>query len=95
MTNDFTWSEAIWQKHFGEPLLGDGAIERVDLDAYWRIHEAEMQQHFPKEVFFDVKGLLSEAEREGLARVVVSPAGRGLKGARKCSRSLPEVRSCA
>lgn len=69
MTDAPTWAREIWQRHFGEPLLGDYAVERVDLESYWSIHESELRRYFPKEVFFDMKGLLGDAEREALERI--------------------------
>jgi GNAT superfamily N-acetyltransferase len=76
MPQAWTWTEEIWRDHFGEPLLGAYAVERVDLESYWRCHETELRRHFPKEVFFDMKGLLSEDERRGLDRIVASEGER-------------------
>ncbi|MBT8492956.1 MAG: hypothetical protein KJO07_07830 [Deltaproteobacteria bacterium] len=37
-----------------EPLRDAGyQLERVDHDAYWKLHAEEMREHFPEEVFVD------------------------------------------
>jgi hypothetical protein len=60
----------LFERHFA-PLREAGfELERLsDADAYWQLHDAELRVHFPEEVFFNLRALRSEHERDGQARL--------------------------
>jgi hypothetical protein len=61
----------LFDRHFAP--LREAGFELARLpnsDAYLQLHEAELRVHFPEEVFFNLRALRSESEREGQARLV-------------------------
>jgi hypothetical protein len=64
------FARELFDRHFA-PLREAGfELERLPhADAYWQLHEAELRSHFPEEVFFNLRALRSEHEREGQARL--------------------------
>lgn len=74
----WAWARTHWDEHF-QPLRDAGYdLERVDAAAYWAVHEGEMRDHFPPEVFFNLSALRTEHERDGQARLAASRGGNPL-----------------
>ena len=72
MSDRWSWTHEIWSKHY-QPLRDLGlALERVDVATYWRVHEAELREHFPPEVFIDTSALRDDAARAGQRRLAES-----------------------
>lgn len=69
---DDRWSfvEPIRERAFSPLTDGLGfQLQRVTRAEYWQLHEAELRQHFPPEVFFNTYALRTEAEAAGQARM--------------------------
>lgn len=74
MNSAWDWTNPIREKHFGEPLAGRYALERLEASDYWPLHEVELRQHFPEEFYFDLRALASEAEQRARTRIEASEA---------------------
>lgn len=79
MDDRWRWAEEIWTRSFAPVERLGLTLQRVDQAAYWKIHEAEMRHHFPPEVFFDMAGLRSEAEKSGIERLDATSGAAPLK----------------
>jgi GNAT superfamily N-acetyltransferase len=75
MSSSWDWVEPFRTKHFSAPLGGLYAIERIEGDAYWQLHEAELRRYFPSEVYFDLKALTGEEGARARARLEASAGG--------------------
>lgn len=63
------WAHDVFDATFAG-LRGAGyRLERTNRERYWEVHEAEMRQHFPPEVFFDTTRLRTDAQIAGQERL--------------------------
>lgn len=76
-----TWDFArqAFDENF-QRLRGAGyELERLPTrEAYWQLHRAELERHFPHEVFFSVSRLRSEHEVAGQTRLMEACGGEPL-----------------
>ena len=79
-TGSWAWAREAFDDHFA-PLRAAGfTLERLPAaEAYWALHERELADHFPPEVFFHLAALRTAHEREGQARIVASRGGQRLE----------------
>lgn len=79
MSTSWDWIEPIRNKHFGTPLGGRYPFERTTREAYWELHQKEMQIHFPEEVFFGFWTPADDQEKADKDRLTSSMGGAPLE----------------
>ncbi len=73
MNTTWDWAKPIREKYFSTPLAGEFTLEPVEnAEAYWRLHQETLKQHFPAEVFFDLQGLRGEEGKRAQHRLLES-----------------------
>ena len=78
MDDGWAWAEPIRERHFGPPLLGRFALERVTEGEYWSRWVPMWRRFWPPEVYFDFDQLCNEDDRTRRERVVESEGGSRL-----------------
>jgi RimJ/RimL family protein N-acetyltransferase len=78
MDDSWAWAEPIRERHFGPPLLGSCAPQRVTEGEYWSSWVPQWRQYWPPEVYFDFDQLSDESLRAQRERVVASEGGQRL-----------------
>jgi hypothetical protein len=78
MTDAWDWLAPIRERHLSAPLLRRFAIEPLDADAYWALHEARFRAHYPPEAFLDLRRVLDADARARADRVARSEAAGAL-----------------
>lgn len=67
--NPWSYAEGIWRECF-HPVHAQGfTLQRVTREQYWQVHEPNMRQHSPPEVYFNTPGLRTQHERAGQERM--------------------------
>jgi GNAT superfamily N-acetyltransferase len=67
VSGDPDWLEPVRQRHLDAPLAGGYRMQALTPADYWALFEAEMRQHYPPEVFFELEQVLSERDRHAVA----------------------------
>ena len=75
----WSWAHDIWRREFAGLAAAGYALERVDRDSYWQVHEAELRAHYEPEVFFDTTALRTEHQRAGQERLAQVRGARPLR----------------
>jgi GNAT superfamily N-acetyltransferase len=74
------FAREVFDRHFAPLRQAGFVLERLpSADLYWQLHEAELRVHFPEEVFFNLRALRNEREREGQERLVEARADNPLR----------------
>jgi ribosomal protein S18 acetylase RimI-like enzyme len=72
MCDAWDWLAPIRERHLSAPLLGRYAVEPIDADAYWALHEERFRAHYPPEAFLDLRRVLDADAKARADRVARS-----------------------